>query len=237
MAGEGYGQQRPEQANSDYNAYSFVVDQAISKLHTVKIVKVQAVDTDAKTVQVLPLVKQIDGNNETTSQGTIYSVPYRALLFGRNAVVADPAVDDVGVMICADRDISAVKETREESPPGSLRQYDQADGIYIGGLLTDQEPEQYVKFTDTGMELADKNGNRLASGATGWTFTGNVIFQNNIQLAGSIQSDTGGLYAGDIHIGGTLTGDTDVVSGTIHLKTHKHTGVTVGGGTTGGPTP
>jgi len=243
MAGEGYGQQRPEQANSDYNAYSFVVDQAIAKLHTVKIVKVQAVDTDAKTVQVMPLVKQIDGNNETTSQGTIYGVPYRALLFGRNAIVADPAVDDVGVMICADRDISAVKETREESPPGSLRQYDQADGIYIGGLLTDQEPEQYVKFTDTGMELADKSGNSLVSSSTGWVFTGKVVFsdaivaQGNLELAGDIVNEGGGTYDGDIHTSGTITADTDVVSGTIHLKTHKHTGVTVGGGTTGGPTP
>ena len=237
MAGEGFGQQRPEQQNSDYNAISFLIDQSLAKLHTVKIVKVQAVDTDAKTVQVLPLVQQIDGNNQLTPQGTIYGVPYRALLFGRNAVVADPAVDDVGIMICADRDISAVKETREESPPGSLRQYDQADGIYIGGLLTDQEPEQYVKFTDTGMELADKNSNSLVSSSTGWVFTGKVVFsdaivaQGNLELAGDIINEGGGTYSGNFTTSGEVT------AGTIGLKTHKHTGVTVGGGTTGGPTP
>jgi hypothetical protein len=42
---------------------------------------------------------------------------------------------------------------------------------------------------------------------------------------------------GDLHCTGTITGDTDVVSGAIHLKTHKHLGVTTGGGTSGTPTP
>jgi hypothetical protein len=220
--GDGYGQERPETAGSEYNAFTFVIDQAIAKLHTVKIVKVQAVDTAAKTVQVLPLVQQIDGNNQLTSQGTIYGVPYRALLFGKNAVIADPAVDDVGVMICADRDISAVKETHGEAPPGSLRQYDQSDGIYLGGLFG-EDPEQYVKFTDTGMELADKNSNSLVSGPTGWTFTGNVIFNQNILLAGQIQGQNGNLYPGNIHIGGTMQADTEVQSGGIGLKAHHHT--------------
>lgn len=221
--GDGYGQQRPEAANSEYNAISFVIDRAIAKLHTVKIVKVQAVDTDAKTVQVLPLVQQIDGNNQVTSQASIYGVPYRALRFGVNAVVADPAEGDVGVMVCADRDISAVKETLEEAPPGSMRQYDQSDGIYLGGLLSNEEPEQYVKFTDTGMELQDKNGNGLVSSPAGWTFTGNVIMQQNLLLGGQVLGEDGSLYPGNIHIGGTLTADTEVASGSIGLKSHKHT--------------
>jgi hypothetical protein len=235
--GDGYGQQRPETANSEYNAFTFAIDQALSKLHTVKIVKVQAVDVAAKTVQVLPLVKQIDGNNQVTSQGTIYSVPYRALLFGKNAVEADPAVDDVGVMICADRDISAVKESHDEAPPGSLRQYDQADGIYIGGLWNPVALEQYIRFTDDGMTITAKGGHTLSSTSAGGWSVDKLTVTGNLQLGGSIVDDGGGTYTGDIHTSGTITGDTDVVSGLIHLKTHKHTGVTTGGGTSGGPTP
>lgn len=234
--GDGYGQQGPADANSEYNAVSFVIDQAIAKLHTVKIVQVVAVDTDAKTVDVLPLVQQIDGNGQLTSQAKIYAVPYRAMLFGKNAVVADPAVDDVGVMVCADRDISAVKETHQEGPPGSLRQYDQADGIYLGGLFG-ADPEQYVKFTDNGMELHDKNSNSLVSSSTGWLFTGKVTFQQDVVmnaglgLQGNITDDGGGIYTGDFVTSGK------VQSGTIILGTHKHTGVTTGGGTSRGPTP
>lgn len=235
--GDGYGHLRPEATNSEYNAFTFAIDQAIAKLHTVKIVKVQAVDTTAKTVQVLPLVQQIDGNNQVTSQGTIYNVPYRALLFGKNAVVADPAVDDIGVMVCADRDIQAVKETKDEAPPGSLRQYDQSDGIYLGGLFLQGEPEQYVKFTGTGMELHDKNNNALVSSSTGWAFTGKVTFNDtvvaklNLELVGTVVNEGGGRYDGDFDTSGV------VKSGTIVLGTHKHTGVTTGGGTSGGPTP
>lgn len=220
--GDGYGQQRPATALSDYNAVSFAIDQAIAKLHTVKIVQVQAVDTDAKTVDVLPLVQQIDGNSQVTSQGKIYGVPYRSLLFGKNAVVADPAVDDVGVMVCADRDISTVKETHAEAPPASFRQYDQADGIYLGGLFG-ADPEQYVKFTDTGMELHDKNNNALVSSSTGWLFTGKVTFQQDVVmnaglgLQGDITAEGGGTYTGDFVTSGKIQ------SGAIVLDTHHHT--------------
>ena len=89
----------------------------------------------------------------------------------------------------------------------------------------------------TGMELADKNSNSLVSSSTGWVFTGKVVFsdaivaQGNLELAGDIINEGGGTYSGNFTTSGEVT------AGTIGLKTHKHTGVTVGGGTTGGPTP
>ena len=208
--GDGYGQQRPETSLSEYNAVSFVIERAIAQLHTIKIVQVKAVDTAAKTVTVLPLVQQVDGNNQVTSQGQIYGVPYMALRYGVNAVLADPAEGDIGVLLCADRDISSVKETGEESPPGSLRQYDQSDGIYLGGLLNTTDPEQFVKFADAGMELHDKNGNILVSKSTGWEFTGPVKFNDTVTAAADINSS------------GTVTGATDVKVGAISLKTHTH---------------
>lgn len=234
--GEGYGQQRPEDSASEYNAVRFLVKRMIAQLDTLKIVKVTAVDTEAKTVTVLPLVEQIDGENQVTPNAPISGVPYMAWQYGTSAVLADPAVDDIGVLLCCDRDTSAVIASRDSAPPGSQRQYDEADGIYLGGVLND-EPEQYVKFTDTGMELADKNGNALVSSSAGWTFTGNVVFNQNILLAGELQSDSGGLYAGNLHIGGTLTADTEVVGGAagIKLSAHRHGGVQTGGGQTIGP--
>lgn len=219
--GDGYGQQRPETAGSEYNAVSFVIDRAIAKLHTVKIVKVQAVDTDAKTVDVLPLVQQVDGNNQVTSQAKIYGVPYRALLFGTNAVLADPAVDDVGVMVCADRDISVVKETLEESPPGSMRQCDQSDGIYLGGLLSDEEPEQYVEFTDTGMQWHDKNNNNIISNSTGISING-VVFNRSGQVEGSLP------ITGDLR----LSGSVKALNGTSYGGTFTGTDFRIGSGGT-----
>jgi hypothetical protein len=39
----------------------------------------------------------------------------------------------------------------------------------------------------------------------------------------------------DIACATTITGTTDVIGGGKHLKTHTHSGVTTGGGTTGAP--
>jgi len=221
--GDGYGQQRPETAASEYNAISFIVERMLAQLSTVKIVKVVSVDTDAKIVSVLPLVEQMDGSGQVTPQGQIYGVPYMALRYGSNAVLADPAVDDIGLLLCADRDISSVKETKKAGPPGSQRMFDQADGVYLGGVLNATDPEQYVKFTDTGMELHDKNSNALVSSSTGWLFTGKVTFQQDVVmqaglgLQGAITDDGGGTYTGNF----TTTGE--VTAGNIGLKAHHHT--------------
>lgn len=229
--GDGYGQQRPEQASSDYNAQSFMVESILSKISTVKIVKVLSVDTEEETVSVLPLVEQMDGNGQVTPQGPISGVPYMQWRYGKNAVLADPAVDDIGVLLCCDRDISTVKETSEAGPPGSQRQYDQADGIYLGGVLNTDEPEQWVRFNDDGLELHDNNNHSLVSSPTGWLFTGKVTFaddvvaQANFGLAGTITDDTGGNYTGDITCG-TLFASVDVQynlgGAKVTLKAHRH---------------
>lgn len=234
--GDGYGQQGPATSSSAFNTIQFIVEQAIAKLHTIKIVKVQAVDTDAKTVQVLPLVQQIDGNDQVTSQGTIYGVPYGPWLFGSNAVEADPAVGDIGVMACADRDISAVKETHAEAPPGSLRRYNQADGIYLGGLYPNGDITQYIKFTDTGMQWHDKNGNDITSDAAGISINGvvfnrqgevagNLPVTGNLQLGGTLQALNGTGYTADISTSGKFFGtDFQIGSGgtKITLLGHFH---------------
>ena len=55
--------------------------------------------------------------------------------------------------------------------------------------------------------------------------------QASLGLQGNITDDGGGTYGGDIVTSGK------VQSGSIILGTHRHTGVTTGGGTSGGPTP
>ncbi len=232
----GFGQQDPTDSVGEFNPHAFVIAQQISRISTMKIVKVKAVDTAAKTVDVQPMVNQLDGNSRSTPHGVILGIPYWQWQFGKNAIVADPVVNDTGIMVCSDRDISSVVAAKAIANPGSDRQLDAADGIYIGGILNG-DPEQTIKFTDTGMELHDKNSNSLVTSSTGWLFTGPAIFsdvvtmQNNLQLAGSVLDDGGGTYAGNFATAG------DVVAGTISLKNHRTTGVTTGGGISGVPTP
>lgn len=215
--GDGYGQLDPSDTASEFNQQVFIIQQQLAKLSTIKVVLVKAVDTDAKTVDVQPMVNLLDGLGQSSPHGIILGIPYWQWQFGTNAILAHPAVGDRGIMACADRDISSVKATKAIANPGSDRQMDASDGIYFGGILNG-DPTQSIKFTDAGMELHDKNSNSLISSSTGWAFTGPVTFNQTVdvkgvatlegalQLGGSIENATGGEYAGNIATTGTVSG-------------------------------
>lgn len=175
----GYGQEIPNSSGSDFAAVAFVVRQLMAKMDTSKLVQVVAVHgggvAPAGTVDVLPLVQQIDGNGFGTPHGTVYGLPWSRVQGGANAVICDPAVDDVGYVVAMDRDISKVKNqsipisTTTGFLPSTRRKFNIADGIYGGGCLN-VAPNQYLIFTTTSVRLVDKNGNSIALGPTGMTY-------------------------------------------------------------------
>lgn len=216
----GYGQQQPEDSGDPFNAISFLVRQLIAQMSTMKLVQVKAVHSDgavaaAGTVDVLPLVNQIDGNNNGTPHGTVYGIPWFRLQGGLNAVICDPQVDDIGYVVVSDRDISNVKSTKAQANPGSFRKFDLADGIYVGGCLMGT-PEQYVLFTSDGIKIADKNGNVLEMKNDGIHVTGGLIVNGAITATGNITA-------------GKDTGDQ------VGLQTHQHP--TAATGAPSPPTP
>jgi hypothetical protein len=239
---QGYGQLDPVNTGSPFTAASFLVEQMLGRLSTMKVVVIKAVDTGAKTVDVQPMVSQTDGRDNVTEHGTIFGLPYLILQYGKNAFLADPVVDDIGLMVVADRDISAVKSTKKVGPPGSSRQMDASDGVYLGGILNG-DPEQWVKFTDTGIEIKDKNSNAITTGDAGINING-VVFNRQGQIAGNLPV-TGGLqlggvianvdgspYSNTIQTAGDIVGGA-VKEGSIRLGTHHHTAQGATAATTG----
>lgn len=263
----GYGQQNPNSSASDFNGTSFMIQQAIGRMDTMKVVKVVAVHSNGEvdapgTVDVLPLVNQIDGNSNAVKHATIYGIPWTRGQGGTNAVICDPQVGDIGFLVVSDRDISNVKSAKKQSNPGSFRKFNVADGVYIGGILN-ATPEQYIVFTETGLRIVDKNGNMIEMKAGGIVVTdsnqnvinlatggvsitpksgqpvtvnGNLVVTGNMNLQGSIKNESGALYAGNIVTAGNIisgsgTGDQ------VGLQTHKHGGVSTGGGQTAVPVP
>jgi hypothetical protein len=215
----------PTSGADQFNAQSFLVKQILSRAWTITLAQVKSVTNagevkEVGTVSIQPLVNQVDGQGNATPHGTIFNVPYLRLAGGSNAMICDPAVNDIGIMLAASRDISSVKANKGQANPGSSRQFDPADAIYIGGVLGG-EPKQWVRFTSTGLEIADKNNNKLVSGETGWTFTGNVIM-DNLQLSGPITAHGGGAYAQTFHTSGALQADGGVTSQGVSLNTHHH---------------
>lgn len=135
---------------SQFNAMSFLTRQIIAGKAFAAMVQVKLVSTTgalapAGMVSVQPMVNQIDGLGNQVPHGTIYNLPFFRLQGGVNAIILDPVVDDIGLAVICDRDISVVKATGKVSGPGSFRQNDWADGCYFGGFLNGT-PENVVQF-------------------------------------------------------------------------------------------
>lgn len=177
------GQAQNTAPGSDYNTYVFIVSQILSCISTAKLVKVIACTNAGGLaavgfVDVQPLVAQVDGAGQTTPHGIVYGLPYARVQGGAGAFILDPVAGDIGLALICDRDSSTVKATLDAGPPGSARQYDMADGVYLGGVLNGV-PTQVVQF--------------LPAGGINITATGPVI----------ITAPHVNLISADVNLGGT----------------------------------
>lgn len=156
-AADGYaGFASASDRGADINPQALLIKRLLAQTHTAMPVKVLAVQTGdigpSGTVDVLPLVNQVDGAGQATPHGTVHGLPYFRVAAGASAVILDPVVGDIGLAVFASRDVSAVKATRDQANPGSFRRNSMADGFYFGGFMT-QAPTQYVRLGSDGITL------------------------------------------------------------------------------------
>jgi hypothetical protein len=152
------GALKPWSAWGDYNGVRFAIQQQLSKLQTATLVQIVEVTNDGGaspigTVDVLPLVNQLDGDGNPTPHVTVFGLPYLRIQGGANAVIMDPQVGDIGVCVFASRDISKVKSTQQQANPGSNRKYSFADSVYLSTVLSASAPTQYLQFNDDGITV------------------------------------------------------------------------------------
>lgn len=134
---------------SEFNTTDFIVRQILRQTCTATLVLVKAVDTVARTVDVQPMVHQLDGYGNVVPHGLVHGAPYVTLQGGSCAILIDPQVGDIGLAVFGSSDLSSVKANKAPSPPGSLRRNDWSDAIYLGGLLN-PAPTQFVRFLQSG---------------------------------------------------------------------------------------
>lgn len=151
------GAQTPNSAASQFNALTFLVTQILAGLNVAMPVKVLVSTNDGGlsavgSVDVQPLISQVDGYGKSYLHAPIYGLPYFRMQGGANAIILDPQPGDIGVAIFADRDISAVKANKGAALPGSSRRFDMADGMYLGGILNGL-PSQYFRFSQEGIDI------------------------------------------------------------------------------------
>lgn len=195
----GAGQQDPNDSASETNKIAFAVRQILARIDTMKPVKVIAVHPGSgtppgpTTVDVLPLVQQIDGNRNAVSHGTVYGLPVKRLQGGAWTVICDPAVNDIGYVVAGDRDMSKVKATAAEAPPGSLRKFSIADGVYEGGILNQTTSAYLWLRADGTLKLVDGKGFVLETDGSGnATVTGDLNVKGNITATQEITRGLGG---------------------------------------------
>ncbi|KXV63988.1 baseplate assembly protein [Acetobacter orleanensis] len=203
---------RADAAASDFSALNAVINRLLSGRRTIVPVQVRAVSgvglNPVGMVDVQPLVHQQDASGRVMPHGVLYNVPYFRLQGGTRAVILDPAEGDIGLALVADRDIFNVKTARASAAPGSFRQQNMADALYIGGFLNGT-PQDYLWFNENGV---------------------------TIKTAGTISIEAQSTHiAGPVSIDGTLTVSEDATAQGISLTQHIHPGVQSGSGMTGAP--
>jgi hypothetical protein len=210
--------QQPNSADTDFQALEFFVLSRILNRQTSTLVQVVAVTPPTSglvgTIDVLPLVGQVDGAGNVTPHETIYNRPYSRVQGGANAIIMDPVVGDIGVMVFASRDISSVASIAGQvpvpanqlpAPPASGRLFSYADGLYLYSIARGT-PTQSITFSNSGIAITTPHQVTI-------TASGGVNI-NGAQISN----------AGEV---------TDAL-GKV-LGTHIHGGVQTGGGTSGPP--
>lgn len=147
---------RPEETAGGPLQMEAIITKMMGRNYTATIVRVDSVQAGATGpvgfLTATDLLQQTDGNNQGIPNQPLNNMPYFRLQGGGNAVIIDPKPGDIGLAIFARRDISEVKRSKQEGPPPSLRQFDQSDGLYIGGLLNGA-PSQFIHFLESGIHL------------------------------------------------------------------------------------
>ena len=223
-------------AASEVGRMNYILQAALSGLRVAMPVKVVKVTNSGGLspigqIDVQPLVSAVDGSGKAWPHGIIHNVPYMRIQGGSNGIILDPAVGDIGIASVCDRDISTVKNAKKVSAPGSNRKNDMSDMVYLMTIIG-AAPTQYVQFGSGGITIHSPT--KVIVTAPNVEITADTeckITAPTITLNGALNQTSGGAatFSGSM----TVTGDVTAAGTSVH--THKHGGVTTGGGQTGTP--
>ena len=205
---------------SEYNALSFMMEQAIKGLVNTAIpVRVDSctkpgIGGAAGYVSATPLVQQRGADGKALDTVSIPQLPYFRLQCGSAAVVLDPQPGDIGLAICSQQDSSNVQAgTSDPVQAGSFRCFDLSDSFYVGGFMN-QAPTTFVHLDPETGEVNVKAPTKITLDAP------------TIELKGSLQMG---------NAAGSGTGDTMKITGNLDVTGSVTTAGNVNAGHFYGP--
>lgn len=232
------------QSTSKYNANNQQIAGNIQKLNTVFLAKILSVSTagvgGTKTVTAQPLICQIDANGNALPSPKLVEIPHYRVQAGAGAFVVNPHVGDIGVFVCAKRDISNIKNgVTDPQTPASFRSFDLADSIMIATIHTGTASTYVYIDPDNGtieikapasLTVNTATATINASGSTSinspeTTISGHVTIKGGLSVSGGEGAQ----------VDGSLTTTGDVVANGISLDSHVHGSVMSGASDTSAP--
>ncbi len=138
----------PYSSTSQFNANDFQIQQALRKISTVFLARIDSCSTQGVSgsgrVSATPLTTQIDGVGNAIPATELLHLPFYRLQQGIGAVILDPVPGDIGVFVSCKSDISNIdKDTKAPQRPGSFREFDQSDSVMVGAIHT-RDPQVYI---------------------------------------------------------------------------------------------
>jgi hypothetical protein len=226
------GAQTPATALDDLAMMKFAIRQSLTRASSAVAVKVLSVTNSGGvspigSVSVTPLVNMLDGSGNAIQHGEIFNIPYCRIQGGTNALIMDPVVGDMGLMVTCDRDISKVKATFDRANPGSFRIHDMADGIFVAVCISTVTPTQFIQFNADGITITSPTKITLKAPIV-------EVDAPSILLNGTV-SQGHGSNGGTMTMEGPVTVNNDLTANGTSVHGHVHTHTQSGNGLSGVP--
>lgn len=229
-----------------------VLDKFLNQIDDMLPARVISYDRATNRAAVMPMVKLLTTDNRQIGRAQVASVP--VMMFGGDGVALsfNLKAGDLGWIKANDRDISLLLQGYRDSAPNTLRKHSFQDAVFIPDVMHgvtiagEDESHAVLQTLDGSVRVAiwpdrvkiTKDGMHAEVGPANITLL-NGASTAELTPAGITFATTGA--SATMGAGGTTyTGHVDFPDGIrvggIEFGTHKHTGVTPGAGTSGGPT-
>ena len=199
MSVQGVGSQTENTALSFINELDFFVDGKILEINTIKICQITKVNGD--TVNVKPLVLNLDGDKKPIEATELKELPFIRQQGGASGFVIEYNVGDIVLVGFCDRDPQGVIRSKKETAPATYCPFPLSGGIVLGAVLFNV-PEVYVKTTDKVYCVGDLDVSKNANIQKNLTVEQNCEITGNCTISGNLDANK---YAVGGVDGATLT--------------------------------
>jgi len=140
-----------------FNQLVYLINTRLSMLNTLKICTVVAFH--GNTIDVRPMLTEIDGNGNQIEQSILYGIPILQIQGGTSGLKIEYKENDIVLCAFCDKDIQSLVRSKKTSAPTTDLITPLNSGICIGAVLFN-EATIYIEITDK----IYLNGNTEVSG-------------------------------------------------------------------------